>query len=178
MLVIRLSRKGRHNHPMYRLLVAENSMPTDGKFVEIVGHYNPVNTEQPLEVKKDRVEYWISKGAQPSNTVAKLLNKTGFNLPVEQYHKAPKKAAQAKAEAAKNPPATPAASAEAEAPVAEETPPTEVVVEEAASVEEATAEEAVPIAEETPANELGAEPESAPVEEVSGAEPPKEESAS
>jgi len=162
---------------MYRLLVAENSMPTDGKFVEIVGHYNPVNTEQPLEVKKDRVEYWISKGAQPSNTVAKLLNKTGFNLPVEQYHKAPKKAAQAKAEATKNPPVAPTVAPETETPLAGQA--AEVVVEEAASsVEEATTEEAVPIAEETPANEPGAEPESAPVEEVSGAEPPKEESAS
>ena len=105
MLVIRLSRKGRRNHPMYRIQVAENSMPTDGKFVEIVGSYNPTATDQPLEVKKERVEHWIKQGAQPSNTVARLLNKVGFNLPVDQKNKAPKKKAVAKSEAAKVAPA-------------------------------------------------------------------------
>ncbi len=143
---------------MYRLTVAENSMPTDGKFVEVVGNYNPTDLNQPLVVQKDRVEYWISKGAQPTETVAKLLNKQGFNIEVKQYHKEPKKAAKAKAEAAKNPPAAPAASAEAEAPVAEETP-AEVVVEEAPSVEVAEAKEAAPIAE-MPAEETTPAPES------------------
>lgn len=85
---------------MYRIQVAENSMPTDGKFVEIVGHYNPTSTDQPLEVKKERVEYWIKQGAQPSDTVAKLLNKVGFSLLVEQKNKSPKKKAKAKSEAA------------------------------------------------------------------------------
>lgn len=128
--MIRLSRKGRRNHPMYRITVAENSMPTDGKFVEIVGNYNPTDLNQPLVVQKDRVEYWISKGAKPTNTVSKLLNKQGFNLPVEEYHKAPKKVAK---------------SAEA-APVA--VPATEKPAEEAAPVEEQPAVEAT--AETTP----------------------------
>ncbi len=79
---------------MYRITVAENSMPTDGKFVEIVGSYNPTALDQPLVVQKDRVEYWISKGAKPTNTVAKLLNKQGFSLPVVEYHKVPKKQAK------------------------------------------------------------------------------------
>ena len=82
MLVIRLSRKGRRNRPIYRIVVAEHSRPTDGKFVEVVGTYNSIASDKPLSVKKDRVEYWVSKGAKPSNTVAKLLNKVGFNLEV------------------------------------------------------------------------------------------------
>ena len=82
MLVIRLSRKGRRNRPIYRIVVAEHSRPTDGKFVEVVGTYNSIAADKPLSVKKDRVEYWMSKGAKPSNTVAKLLNKVGFNLEV------------------------------------------------------------------------------------------------
>lgn len=91
MLVIRLARKGRRNRPTYRITVAEHSMPTDGKFVEVVGHYNPIASDQPLEVNKERVDYWISKGAQVSNTVAKLLNRTGYTLPVTEKKKAPKK---------------------------------------------------------------------------------------
>ncbi len=91
MLVIRLSRKGRRNHPMYRIVVAEHSKPTDGKFVEAVGTYNSIAQDQPLLVNKERVEYWMSQGAKPSNTVAKLLNKVGFDLPIIQKQKPPKK---------------------------------------------------------------------------------------
>lgn len=91
MLVIRLSRKGRRNHPMYRITVAENSKPTGGKFVEVVGHYNPIAADQPLSVNKERVEYWLSQGVKPSNTVARLLNRVGFNLPVIQKQKPAKK---------------------------------------------------------------------------------------
>lgn len=91
MLVIRLSRKGRRNRPMYRIVVAEHSKPTDGKFVEVVGTYNSIAQDQPLLVNKERVEYWMSQGAKPSNTVAKLLNKVGFDLPIIQKQKPPKK---------------------------------------------------------------------------------------
>lgn len=87
MLVIRLSRKGRRNRPIYRIVVAEHSRPTDGKFVEVVGTYNSIAADKPLSVKKDRVEYWMSQGAKPSNTVAKLLNKVGFNLEVIKKNK-------------------------------------------------------------------------------------------
>lgn len=87
MLVIRLSRKGRRNRPIYRIVVAEHSRPTDGKFVEVVGTYNSIAADKPLSVKKDRVEYWMSKGAKPSNTVAKLLNKVGFDLKIIKKNK-------------------------------------------------------------------------------------------
>lgn len=73
-------------------MVAENSKATDGKFVEIVGNYNPISAEQPLVIEEARIRYWLSQGATPSNTVARLLNRVGFDLPVEQGHKAPKEA--------------------------------------------------------------------------------------
>jgi len=108
-------------------------MPTDGKFVEIVGNYNPTDLNQPLVVQKDRVEYWISKGAQPTNTVAKLLNKQGFNLAVTQYHKAPKKVAKP-TETAAAAPVVEKAPEEATTPKIEEQPaetaPVEAVAEE------------------------------------------------
>lgn len=98
MLVIRLARKGRRNRPTYRITVAEHSKPTDGKFVEVVGHYDPVASNQPLEVNKERVDYWMSKGAQVSNTMAKLLNRTGYTLPVIEKNKPSKKKEEKKEE--------------------------------------------------------------------------------
>ncbi|MFA6398039.1 MAG: 30S ribosomal protein S16 [Patescibacteria group bacterium] len=119
---------------MYRITVAENSMPTDGKFVEIVGNYNPTDLGQPLVIQKDRVEYWISKGAKPTNTVAKLLNKQGFNLGVVQYHKAPKKVAKpAEAVAAVTVAEKP--TEEVPEPTVEEQPAAEVITETTPEVE-------------------------------------------
>jgi len=140
---------------MYRIQVAENSMPTDGKFVEIVGSYNPTAADQPLEVKKDRVEYWISKGAKPTNTVARLLNKVGFDLPVEQGNKAPKKKAKAKSEEVKVAPVAEAVKGAEVAEVdqnnneetvaTEETPPVEVGT--VVPAEEQKVEDAEPVVE-------------------------------
>jgi len=146
LLVIRLSRKGRRNHPMYRLLVAEHSKPTDGSFVEIVGHYNPTAKDQPLTVNKERVQYWISKGALPTNSVSKLLNRTGFELPVEEKHRKPKKEAPVE-----EPKATETAPAATEAPVVEEPAVAEAV--EATPVEEAAAVVEEPKADEAPVAE-------------------------
>lgn len=116
---------------MYRLLVAENSKPTDGDFVEIVGHYNPTAKDQPLTVNKERVQYWISKGARPTNSVSKLLNRTGFELPVEEGHRKPKQKAKTEP--------TPVAAGAGDAVIAptEEKP----VAEEAPKSEEAPATE-------------------------------------
>ena len=140
---------------MYRITVAENSMPTDGKFVEVVGNYNPTDLNQPLVIQKDRVEYWISKGAKPTNTVAKLLNKQGFNLAVVQYHKAPKKVVKP-AEATVAAPTAPVVEKpieEAEvAPVAEQ-PVAEEVVAEATAEAEAEAPVVEVVAEAAPTEE-------------------------
>ncbi len=73
MVVIRLRRQGKTKQPSYRLVVADSRSPRDGKFIEIVGHYNPVRQPKELVVKGDRVRYWIGVGAQPSDTVVRLL---------------------------------------------------------------------------------------------------------
>lgn len=75
MVKIRLSRKGRKKIPFYRIVVIDSKKARDGKFIERVGHYDPRSKE--LMLKRDRIEYWISKGAQPTNTVANLIAKEG-----------------------------------------------------------------------------------------------------
>ena len=75
MVTIRLRRTGKKKQPSYRLVVADSRSPRDGKFIEIVGHYNPIREPQELEVKADRIRHWISVGAQPSETVVRLLKR-------------------------------------------------------------------------------------------------------
>lgn len=149
MLVIRLSRVGKTKQAAYRMVVAEHSAPVQGKFVEIVGSYNPSENKK-LEFKKDRIEYWVSVGAKPSDTVASLLKAKGFDN-MDQYigrrdlkrpKKNPSEEELAAAEAAKAP-AQEAAPAEDSAPV--ETPaPEETPAEEPAAEEAAPAEEPAP----------------------------------
>jgi small subunit ribosomal protein S16 len=74
---IRLRRMGAKKSPFYRLVVADSRSPRDGRFVESIGYYNP--TREPAEVKvdEDKALTWLSRGAQPSETVLKLFKKTG-----------------------------------------------------------------------------------------------------
>ena len=78
MVVIRLSRSGSKKRPFYHLSVADARNPRDGRFIERVGFFNPVarGSEEALRVDAERVEYWMSKGAQPSARVAKLLKES------------------------------------------------------------------------------------------------------
>lgn len=73
MVTIRLARHGAKKSPFYRLVATDSRNPRDGRFIEILGHYNPVAAAKPLTVKVDRVQHWIDLGAQPSATVARLL---------------------------------------------------------------------------------------------------------
>jgi len=75
---IRLRRTGRKKQPMYRIVVADSRSPRDGKFIEIIGQYAPRQGEQALNLKTDRVSYWMDNGAQPSDTVRSLLRKAGL----------------------------------------------------------------------------------------------------
>lgn len=77
MVVIRLSRQGSKHDPKYRVTVADSRRARDGKFIEIVGRYNPLarGTEKKIELKLDRIQDWINKGAQPSDTVKSLIRK-------------------------------------------------------------------------------------------------------
>jgi small subunit ribosomal protein S16 len=74
-VVIRLSRHGRRNQPFYRIVVADEDYPRDGRFLEVVGTFDPQNKENKAEVKQDRLEHWIGKGAKPSDTVAQILRR-------------------------------------------------------------------------------------------------------
>jgi small subunit ribosomal protein S16 len=73
MVKIRLTRIGRKKVPIYRIVVIDSKKARDGEYIEKVGHYDPRKKE--LILNRDRVEYWISKGARPTNTVAKLIAK-------------------------------------------------------------------------------------------------------
>jgi small subunit ribosomal protein S16 len=75
--MIRLRRQGKTKQPSYRIVIADKKSPRDGKFIEIIGHYNPVRQPKELVVKQERARYWIGVGAQPSDTVARLLKQVG-----------------------------------------------------------------------------------------------------
>ena len=70
---IRLRRTGRAKRPAYRVVVADSRSPRDGRFIEVIGHYNPLTDPPTLKIELDRAAEWIKKGAQPSNTVRNLL---------------------------------------------------------------------------------------------------------
>jgi len=74
---IRLRRVGRKKAPMYRIVVADSKSPRDGKFIEIVGQYQPRTGEQALNLDTERVNHWLNVGAQPTDTVRSLLRKAG-----------------------------------------------------------------------------------------------------
>ncbi|MBM74503.1 MAG: 30S ribosomal protein S16 [Proteobacteria bacterium] len=73
MVKIRLARMGRKKRPFYRVVAANSRSPRDGRFIEILGTYNPMTQPSTVTFKRERVDYWLSVGAQPSDTVARLL---------------------------------------------------------------------------------------------------------
>jgi small subunit ribosomal protein S16 len=75
---LRLTRVGSKKNPVYRIVAADSRSPRDGKFLEIVGRYNPQAEPSLIELKEDRIKDWLSKGAQPSATVQKLLKVKGL----------------------------------------------------------------------------------------------------
>lgn len=81
---IRLARGGAKKRPFYRLVVANATAPRDGDFIEKVGTYNPLLIEDVAErmvLKSDRIQYWLSQGAQPTERVAKFIEAAGIELP-------------------------------------------------------------------------------------------------
>jgi len=78
MLIIRLQRTGRENLPTYRLVVAEKARPVKGNFLEILGHFLPARDPSVFEFEKDRIEFWMKRGAALSETAARLLKKQGI----------------------------------------------------------------------------------------------------
>lgn len=74
---IRLTRKGRKKLPCYRVVVADSRMPRDGRFIETIGFYDPKTNPSIVDIDLEKAESWIAKGAQPTNTVKKLLSIAG-----------------------------------------------------------------------------------------------------
>src|SRR5438874_12710130 len=87
MVRIRLRRVGLKKQPSYRIVVADRESPRDGRYIEIVGFYNPRTEPIQIDVKEDRVLYWLSVGAQPSEPVARLLKKSGTQDRFERMKK-------------------------------------------------------------------------------------------
>lgn len=84
MVRIRLRRTGLRNQPSYRIVATEKESPRDGRFLEILGSYNPRTEPFTFEVAEDRVYHWLSNGAQPSDSVLQLFNSVGL---MERYEK-------------------------------------------------------------------------------------------
>lgn len=130
-LKIRLARAGAKKRPFYRIVVADSRSPRDGRFIEIVGTYNPIlpkGDENRVMLKTERIQHWQSVGARPTDRVLRFLDAAGLatRAPRNNPQKAvPGKKAQERAAAAKE---------AAEAP-AEEAPAAEAPAEEAASDE-------------------------------------------
>jgi len=134
---IRLARGGSKKRPFYRIVAADSRMPRDGRFIEKLGTYNPLlpkDSEERVKMDMERVQYWLSKGAQPTDRIARMLEAAGVKDKAERNN--PKKAvpgqkaqdrAEEKAEKAK------AAEEAANAPAEEEAPAEEAATEEAAA---------------------------------------------
>jgi small subunit ribosomal protein S16 len=75
---LRLTRVGSKKNPVYRVVAADSRSPRDGKFLEIVGRYNPQTDPSTIELYEERIRDWLSKGAQPSETVQRLLKAKGL----------------------------------------------------------------------------------------------------
>ena len=157
-LKIRLARGGAKKRPFYRIVVAEAASPRDGRYVERVGTYNPMvpkDHDQRLILNGERISFWMSKGAQPTDRVHKMLASAGL-MEAPVIRDQPKKSAPGKKRADREAAAADAAATAAEAAAAE------------AAAAEAAAAEAAP-AEEAPAE--------APAEEAVAEEAPSEAAA-
>ncbi len=78
---IRLKRLGTTKRPYYRMVVMDSRAPRDGKTIEEVGFYHPIEVEEKqILIKEDRIREWLGKGAQPTDTVRRLLNKKNFHI--------------------------------------------------------------------------------------------------
>jgi small subunit ribosomal protein S16 len=180
---IRLARGGSKKRPFYRIVAADSRMPRDGRYIERLGTYNPLlpkNSDERVKMNVERIQYWLSEGAQVTDRVSRFLEAAGIlgkktrnnpqkALPGQKAKdRAEEKLAKDNAEATAE--AAPANEAAAEETVAEAAPadeaPAEETVAEAAPADEAPAEETV--AEAAPADE-------APAEETVAEAPPADE---
>jgi small subunit ribosomal protein S16 len=178
LLRIRLTRVGKKKQPAYRLIVTDSRSPRDGAFLKIIGHYNPLTEPVTLVVKEDEAVHWLEKGAQPSETAAKLLTRIGVmeragRAPVRYIGKdvpaAPKKEPRAEA-------APPISKPKAEAPAtAPDETPAEAPSEGDAPTGEAQQETPEVIQEPEPETKEDAETETETEPEATSDEQPPEQ---
>lgn len=152
-----MSRGGAKKRPFYKIVIADSRRPRDGKFIEKVGFFNPLlpkDKKERLNLDTDRIKYWLSQGAQPSDRVARFLGQENIipmpaqkNNPIKAK---PKKKAQEKLKAAEEAKKAAEAAPAAESPAAEETPAVEAAPAEQAPVAESAPAEQAPAAEEAP----------------------------
>ena len=90
MVKIRLNRMGAKRQPFYRIVVADSRSPRDGRFIEIVGNYDPTKNPAIINVDEEKVMSWIKNGAQPTDTVRSLLSKQGIMKKIHEERKAKK----------------------------------------------------------------------------------------
>jgi len=162
-LKLRLARGGSKKRPYYRIVVADARNPRDGRFIEKIGTYNPLLARDAagrVTLDSERIQYWLSKGARPTDRVLRFLDAAGLmTRPAREnpLKARPGKKAQERLDAAR---------AAAEAAAVEEPVADAAVPEEAAAVEEPVAEAAAP--EETAAGAAAVEEPVADAEEISG----------
>lgn len=124
MLKIRLTRTGKKHQPSYRVVVTPKENPVKGKYLTSLGHYDPVREE--ISIDSEKVLAWLNKGAQPSQRIARLLDKAGVkhkSITVIHYHTKPKQAKEAKEVASPEPvEVTDEAAEEATVPTSDEAP--------------------------------------------------------
>ena len=80
---IRLRRMGSSRRPAYRVVVADSRSPRDGRFIEVIGHYNPLTQPPTVKIDRAKAREWIAKGAQPSNTVKRLIENVKEEVPAQ-----------------------------------------------------------------------------------------------
>ncbi|MEM9010504.1 MAG: 30S ribosomal protein S16 [Pseudomonadota bacterium] len=159
---IRLSRGGSKKRPFYRIVAADSRMPRDGRFLERLGTYNPLlpkDSEERVKMDVERIQHWLSKGAQPTDRIQRMLEAAGLMEKTERAN--PKKGEPGKKAKERAEERAQKAADAAEAEKAAEAAPVEAPAEEAP-------------AEETPAEETTAE---APAEEAAAEETPSDASA-
>jgi small subunit ribosomal protein S16 len=171
---IRLARGGSKKRPFYRIVAADSRMPRDGRYIERLGTYNPLlpkDSDERVKMNVERIQYWISEGAQVTDRVSRFLEAAG--ILDKKTRNNPQKALpgqKAKDRAEEKLAKDSAEAAPAEEPEAQEAAPVEEpAAEEAAPAEEPTAEEVAP-AEEPAAEEVAPAEEAAPAEEPAAEE--------
>jgi small subunit ribosomal protein S16 len=120
---VRLTRVGSKKNPIWRVVVADQRSPRDGRFIETIGHYNPQTEPSTIVIDRERFDHWVARGAQPSGTVKQLVKAQAKAPPPEVVAEAPPEPVEEEQPAAEEPAATAEEPAEAEPVAAAEAEP-------------------------------------------------------